>query len=177
MIYDAVLPAFESSNESKKNRAEKEKYTYAEKENNEKKIDFLKMPKENKTEDLPLPGESDGVFAYVDGSSNLYNKSPKDFQKRYGAGYVISTISNNGEREIRFGHTTKDVPEDMPGRRTVFGSGYFVLRDLTLTQKLYQRKYRPACLFQSRPAGVFQSCDNGLLIPRECNADIGVFAG
>ena len=52
------------------------------------------------TEYLPIPGESDGAFAYVDGSGN-----PNDPKKGYGAGYVISN-SNNGEREIRFGHTT-----------------------------------------------------------------------
>lgn len=55
------------------------------------------------TEYLPVPGESDGVFVYVDGSSNSYNS--KDLKNGYGTGYVIS---NNEEREIRFGHTTKE---------------------------------------------------------------------
>ena len=43
------------------------------------------------------------MFVYVDGSSNSYNS--KDLKNGYGTGYVIS---NNEEREIRFGHTTKE---------------------------------------------------------------------
>lgn len=57
------------------------------------------------TDYLPIPGENDDVFAYVDGSANGEQKGPNN---RYGTGYVISNISNNGEREIRFGHTTKE---------------------------------------------------------------------
>lgn len=49
------------------------------------------------TEYLPIPGESDGVFAYLDGSSE---KTGKNEGEKYGTGYVIS---NN--KEIQFGHT------------------------------------------------------------------------
>ena len=54
------------------------------------------------TEYLPIPGESDGVFAYLDGSSEKRGKN----EEKYGTGYVIS---NN--KEIQFGHTEGSASE------------------------------------------------------------------